>query len=158
MRKRRVVGRIYGTKYSWKGHKDRNTHKNRIKRSGQAWLVYVFDYVNESQSYILGFINQLCRNEHLQKTMYIIIYHISAQNEQYSFWLAWYGLETFWLWARLYGCLWHKPHHPYHIKMSPMGPITSRQSKHDFLIEDSERVGTSRLTKQQQQPKTKQKN
>ena len=30
-------------KYSWKGHIDRNSHKNRIKRSGQAWLVYVFD-------------------------------------------------------------------------------------------------------------------
>ena len=28
-------------KYSWKGHKDRNRHKNRIKRSGQARLVYV---------------------------------------------------------------------------------------------------------------------
>ena len=24
-----------------KGHKDRNRHKNRIKRSGQAWLVYI---------------------------------------------------------------------------------------------------------------------
>ena len=42
VRKRRVVGRIYGTKYSQKGHKDRNGH-NRIKRSGQAWLVYVWD-------------------------------------------------------------------------------------------------------------------
>ena len=30
MRKRRVVGRIYGMKYSLKGHKDRNRHKNRI--------------------------------------------------------------------------------------------------------------------------------
>ena len=28
-------------KYSWKGHKDRNGHKNRIKRSGQACLVYI---------------------------------------------------------------------------------------------------------------------
>ena len=27
MRKRRVVGRIYGMKYSRKGHKDRNRHK-----------------------------------------------------------------------------------------------------------------------------------
>ena len=35
-----VVGRIYEMKYSWKSHKDRNKHKNRIKRSGQAWLVY----------------------------------------------------------------------------------------------------------------------
>ena len=26
---------------SWKGHKDRNRYKNRIKRSGQARLVYV---------------------------------------------------------------------------------------------------------------------
>ena len=47
MRKRRVVGRIYGMKYSLKGHKDRNRHKNRIikkkkkKRSGLARLVYV---------------------------------------------------------------------------------------------------------------------
>ena len=41
MRKRRVVGRIYRMIYSWKGHKDKNRHKNRIKRSGQAWLVYV---------------------------------------------------------------------------------------------------------------------
>ena len=28
-------------KYSWKGHKDRNRHKNKIKRSEQARLVYV---------------------------------------------------------------------------------------------------------------------
>ena len=28
-------------KYSWKGHKDRHRHKNRIKRSGQARLVHV---------------------------------------------------------------------------------------------------------------------
>ena len=43
MRKRRVVGRIYGMEYSWKGHTDRNRHKNRIKRSRQARLVYVTD-------------------------------------------------------------------------------------------------------------------
>ena len=43
VRKRRVVRRIYGMKYSWKGHKDRNTYKNRMKRSGQARLVYVTD-------------------------------------------------------------------------------------------------------------------
>ena len=36
-----VVGRIYGMKYCLKDHKDRNRHKNRIKRSGQARLVYV---------------------------------------------------------------------------------------------------------------------
>ena len=41
MRKRRVVGRIYGRKYSWKGHKDRNRHKNRIRSRGQARLAYV---------------------------------------------------------------------------------------------------------------------
>ena len=29
---------IYGRKYSWKDHKDRNRHKNRIQRSGQARL------------------------------------------------------------------------------------------------------------------------
>ena len=39
MRKRRVVGSVYGMKYSWKGHKDRNWHKNGIKRNGQARLV-----------------------------------------------------------------------------------------------------------------------
>ena len=27
--KRRVARRIYGMKYSWKGHKDRNRHKNK---------------------------------------------------------------------------------------------------------------------------------
>ena len=32
-RKQRIVGRIYGMKHSWKGHKDRN--KNRIKRVGK---------------------------------------------------------------------------------------------------------------------------
>ena len=32
MRKRRVVGRVYGTTYSGKGHKDRNRYKNRIKK------------------------------------------------------------------------------------------------------------------------------
>ena len=31
-------------KRSWKGHKDRNRQKNRIKRSGQVWLVYVFTW------------------------------------------------------------------------------------------------------------------
>ena len=36
MNKRRVVGRIYGMKYSWKGHKDRNRHKNRIKKKEWA--------------------------------------------------------------------------------------------------------------------------
>ena len=41
MRKRRVVGRIYGMKYTWKGHKDGDRHKNRLKTSGQARLVYV---------------------------------------------------------------------------------------------------------------------
>ena len=43
MRKWRVVGRIYGIKYSFKGHKNRNRNENRIKRSGQARLVYVKD-------------------------------------------------------------------------------------------------------------------
>ena len=43
VRKRRVVGRIYGMKYRWKGHKDRNGHKSRINRSGQAQLLYVKD-------------------------------------------------------------------------------------------------------------------
>ena len=38
MRKWRVFERIYGTKYSWKGNKDRSRHKDRIKRSGQAGL------------------------------------------------------------------------------------------------------------------------
>ena len=42
MGKQRVV-RIHGMKYSWKGHKDRSMHNNRIKRSGQARLVYVKD-------------------------------------------------------------------------------------------------------------------
>ena len=32
---------MYGMKYNRKGHKDRNRHKNRIERSGQARLVYV---------------------------------------------------------------------------------------------------------------------
>ena len=54
VRKRRVVGRIYGIKYSRKGHKDRNRHRNRIRgsgedrnryknriRSGQARIVFV---------------------------------------------------------------------------------------------------------------------
>ena len=41
MRKRRVAGRIYGTKYSWKGYKDRNRQKNRINRNGQAMMVHV---------------------------------------------------------------------------------------------------------------------
>ena len=34
VRKRRVVGRIYGMKYGWKGHKNRNRLKSRTKRSG----------------------------------------------------------------------------------------------------------------------------
>ena len=43
MTKRRVVLRIYGMKYSWKGHKDWNRHTNRINRSGQTQLVFVKD-------------------------------------------------------------------------------------------------------------------
>ena len=40
MGKRRVVGRIYGMKYCGKGHKDRNRHKNRIKRVGMlGWCM-----------------------------------------------------------------------------------------------------------------------
>ena len=35
VRKRRVVGRIYGTEYSGKGHKGRNRHKNIIKGVGK---------------------------------------------------------------------------------------------------------------------------
>ena len=42
-KKLRVIGRIYGMKYSWKDQKCRNRHMNRIKRSGQAQLIYVFD-------------------------------------------------------------------------------------------------------------------
>ena len=38
MRKRRVVGRIYEMKYSWKGHKDRNRHKNRVKKEWASLL------------------------------------------------------------------------------------------------------------------------
>ena len=34
---------LYGMKYSRKGHKDRNRHKNGIKRSGQARLINVED-------------------------------------------------------------------------------------------------------------------
>ena len=46
MRKRSVVGRIHGMKYSSRDHKDRKRHKNRErgkkkKKSGQAGLVYV---------------------------------------------------------------------------------------------------------------------
>ena len=33
----------YGIKYSRKGYNDRNRHKNKMKRSGQARLVYVKD-------------------------------------------------------------------------------------------------------------------
>ena len=43
MRKRRVVRRIYGMKYSSKGLKDRCRHKNKIERSRQARLLYVFN-------------------------------------------------------------------------------------------------------------------
>ena len=32
---------MYRMKYSWKGLKDKNRHKNRIKRSRQARVVYV---------------------------------------------------------------------------------------------------------------------
>ena len=35
VRKRRIVGRIYGMKYISQGHKDRSRHKNRIKRVGK---------------------------------------------------------------------------------------------------------------------------
>ena len=40
-------------KYSSKGHKDRNRHKNRMKRSGQALLVSVKIIVEYSPPEIL---------------------------------------------------------------------------------------------------------
>ena len=43
MRTQRVVRRISRMKYSRKVHKDRKRCKNRIKRSGEARLVYVKD-------------------------------------------------------------------------------------------------------------------
>ena len=43
MRKQIVVRRIYEMKYNWKGHKEKKRNKNRIKKSGQARLDYVFD-------------------------------------------------------------------------------------------------------------------
>ena len=40
MRKRKVFERIYGMKYSWKDHKDRSRHKDRINRVGKlSWFV-----------------------------------------------------------------------------------------------------------------------
>ena len=33
--------RIFWMKHGWKGHKDRNRHKNKLERSEQARLVYV---------------------------------------------------------------------------------------------------------------------
>ena len=40
VRKRRVVWKIYGRKYSRKGRKDRNTYKNRIKGVGKlGWFM-----------------------------------------------------------------------------------------------------------------------
>ena len=47
MRKRRVVGRIYGTKYSWKNHKDRSRHKNRIKK-GVGKLSWFISDINRN--------------------------------------------------------------------------------------------------------------
>ena len=41
VRKWRVVGRLYEMKYSWKGHEERDRHKNRIERSKKARLFYV---------------------------------------------------------------------------------------------------------------------
>ena len=37
VRKQRVVGINYGMKYSWKGLKDTNKHKNRIKKKKKEW-------------------------------------------------------------------------------------------------------------------------
>ena len=53
MRKWRVVGRFYGMKCSWKGHIDRNRHKNGIKRIGQAQLAYV-KHINRNISTTWG--------------------------------------------------------------------------------------------------------
>ena len=40
MRRRRVFWRIYGMKYSWKSHKDRDRHKNRLKGVGKlGWFM-----------------------------------------------------------------------------------------------------------------------
>ena len=48
--KRNVVRRIYGTKNSWKGHKDRTRHKSEIKRSGQARLVLIMSKTSTATS------------------------------------------------------------------------------------------------------------
>ena len=47
MRKHKLFGRIYGMKCSWKGHKNKNRHKNRIKRSVRVQMVDVF-YINHN--------------------------------------------------------------------------------------------------------------
>ena len=59
-------------KYSWKSHKDRNRHKNRIKWSAQARLVYVKDMVVGfySLAMILGEYSTI----HSPPAVYLFIY------------------------------------------------------------------------------------
>ena len=71
VRKQRVVRRIYGMKYSWKGHIDRNRHQTRTKRSGQAWLVYV-RHKPWHPHHVKGSPQGLGRN---RKTIWLIIMH-----------------------------------------------------------------------------------
>ena len=54
-------------KYSWMGHKNRNRHKNWVKRSGQAQLVYVID-INRN-------IPTTWRGAHIDHTIHYYILH-----------------------------------------------------------------------------------
>ena len=55
VRKRRVVGRIYGMKYSWKGHKDRNRHKNRIKKESDVKHRYnIYNRLERNEASAVG--------------------------------------------------------------------------------------------------------
>ena len=94
MRKRRVVGRICGMKYSWKGHNDRNRHKNRIKRVGKlGW------FMSKARGSVSATTMEWCTPHHTkgsprgpattrQKNRTNHFYHLQAEIDLWTYWIS----------------------------------------------------------------------
>ena len=82
MRKQRVVRRIFGMKYTRKGLKDRNRHKNRIKKKEWASSVVVCQIQNLQHSY------------HLKVSLWELVKRKQPSHKQFRYtWLDYVRLD-----------------------------------------------------------------
>ena len=84
MRKRRVVGRTYGMRYSCKGHKDRIRLK-KINRSGHVWsprahlhvvadvAVYLFEMNQRTVQCVILSWNRMSHGMNVRKTNFVVL-------------------------------------------------------------------------------------